>query len=114
MTGSDVPLRLLPPLAAVFGYPTRIRILGVLIEGDTPMIQKELLRYADISRAAFHDHCEELVDLGLITREKQGRTVEYKLADTDGVELLVELNEFLDWRLHDYDDLEAKLSDMYY
>lgn len=114
MTGSDVPLRALPPVAMVFGYPTRVRILGVLLEADTPIIEKDLLRYAGISRASFHDHCEELVVIGLIARKKEGRTVEYELADTDGVELLTELNEFFDWRLRDYDDLEAKLSEMYY
>ncbi len=80
--------QLLAKILRALGDPSRLRIIEILIE--RPAIQKELVAELGISQGQVSSHLSCLTWCGLVSGERQGREVEYRIADP-GVVGIVDL-----------------------
>ncbi len=69
-------------------HPVRRQILESLAQGS--MTTNEIAQPFDVSRSAISQHLAVLVDTGLVSREKQGRTQVYQVQPDN-------LNEIYQW-----------------
>jgi len=76
------------------GDATRIRILRLLLEG--PKSQKDIVDVVGLSQGRVSQHLTCLVWCGYLESEKQGRTVEYRIANARVASLLDLGTGFLD------------------
>lgn len=75
-----------------FGDPSRLKILEILRDG--PLTVGEIVEVTELSQSNVSNHLGCLRECGLVTAEKQGRYVIYRLSD-DRVEKLLSLAESL-------------------
>ena len=89
-----------PPLARAFPHSTRLRVAGALADApESGLGATELTDHADVGRATFYDHREELVEIGVMeTVEGEGAT-RYRLADTEVARTVERLNDAVGDRL---------------
>jgi len=86
---TPVPLTDDELIARIFrglGDATRIRILRLLLEG--PRTQKEIVEAVGLSQGRVSQHLSCLVWCGYLERERQGRVVEYRIANARVAALL--------------------------
>ncbi len=88
----DVDLEVTARLFRGFGDPSRLHILEVLRE--KPCTVNEIVSITGLSQPNASNHLRCLRDCDLVTAEKQGRYVIYRLSD-DRVAELIELAESL-------------------
>ncbi len=84
-------------LARVFralGEATRLRLLEELLERGEAS-QNELVEAVDVPQPRVSDHLSCLVWCGLISAEKQGRSVTYRVVDARSARFLELAREFL-------------------
>lgn len=74
-----------------FGDPSRLRVLEALRDG--PLHVGAVVRRTGLSQPNASMHLACLVDCGLAARERQGRFVEYRLADKRAARLLGQAEE---------------------
>lgn len=94
---TPVPLSDEELIARIFrglGDATRIRILRFLLEG--PRSQKEIVEEVGLSQGRVSQHLTCLVWCGYLESQRQGRTVEYKIANARVAALLDLGTGFLD------------------
>lgn len=83
-----------PPLARAFPHSTRLRLAGALADApDGGLGATELTDHANVGRATFYDHREELIDIGLMATVENDATTRYRLADTEVAEAIRHLND---------------------
>ena len=83
-----------PPLARAFPHSTRLRLAGALADApDGGLGATELTDHANVGRATFYDHREELVEIGLMETVDGGATTRYQLAETEVAAAIRQLNE---------------------
>lgn len=88
-----------PPLARAFPHSTRLRLAGALADApDGGLGATELTDHADVGRATFYDHREELVDIGVMETVGDAAT-RYRLADTEVARAVRRLNDAVGSRL---------------
>ena len=88
----DVDLEVTARLFRGFGDPSRLQILDALRE--KPCTVNEIVSITGLSQPNASNHLRCLRDCDLVTAEKQGRYVIYRLSD-DRVAELIELAESL-------------------
>jgi DNA-binding transcriptional ArsR family regulator len=89
-----------PPLARAFPHSTRLRLAGALTDApDGGLGATELTDHADVGRATFYDHGEELVDIGVMETVESDATTRYRLADTEVARTVRRLNDAVGDRL---------------
>lgn len=85
------------PFTMAFRYPARVAIVGVLVDArDDPLGATDVARQAGIAQSTFHDHRDDLRDLGLLERHDDGAYPTYSLAETDCARALVALVDELE------------------
>ncbi len=70
--------------AAVFkvlGDPTRLRLIRLLVEGDTELCVCELADSLEESQYNVSKHCAALRSAGLLESRREGRWIYYRVAD---------------------------------
>ncbi len=85
---------LLAKLFRGLGDPNRIRILELLLEG--PRIQKEIVEAVGLSQGQVSEHLSCLHWCGFVEADRQGRTVEYRIANPRVVAILDMARALLD------------------
>jgi DNA-binding transcriptional ArsR family regulator len=78
MTGRTAPLRRAADVAKALAHPTRLRILGMLREGDLCVCQ--IAAVLELAPSTVSAHLADLRRVGLLAERKQGRWVHYSLA----------------------------------
>ncbi|WP_267640048.1 winged helix-turn-helix domain-containing protein [Haloarchaeobius amylolyticus] len=101
-----------PPLTRALAYPARVAILGVVVERpDERLGASEIASEANLSPSTFHDHREELIDLGLLEKHDGEGYPSYSLADTDQTAQLAELNATLSRVYAEREDYAASVEE---
>ena len=80
------PLARLVQVHKAIAHPTRLRLLGALRGG--PLCVCQMTVVVKLAASTVSEHLSELRKAGLITDRKEGRWVEYRLADSavrDGI-----------------------------
>lgn len=90
---NDRDLELRAKLLRGLGDPSRLRVLEALRDG--PLSAGEIVRRTGLSQpnASMHLYC--LADCGLLTWDRDGRFVYYRIADKQVVRLLDQVEELL-------------------
>jgi DNA-binding transcriptional ArsR family regulator len=70
---------LLAKILRALGDPSRLRIIEILMEH--PAIQKELVTELGLSQGQVSSHLACLTWCGLVSGERRGREVEYRIGD---------------------------------
>jgi len=83
-------------LVQLFSSPANIRFLVVLIDSAEDLTASALARQAGVSRSAWYDNRDLLLDLNLVevTRESAGAT-HYALADSEQAKQVIRLYDAL-------------------
>jgi DNA-binding transcriptional ArsR family regulator len=82
----------MPDRLSAVAEPNRRRLLQLLATGEKSV--NELAARFDVSRSAISQHLGVLVDVGLVTRTRQGRFQLYQLAPEGLAGLRAELDAF--------------------
>jgi DNA-binding transcriptional ArsR family regulator len=62
----------------VMAHPVRLRIVDILMQGDFTV--REIAELCDVKEHQVCEHLRHMQGCGLLTSERQGRTVHYKIA----------------------------------
>lgn len=83
-----------PPLARAFPHSTRLRLAGALADApEDGLGATKLTDHANVGRATFYDHREELVEIGVMETVEGEATTRYRLADTEVGRIVHRLND---------------------
>lgn len=94
---TTTPLARLVQIHKAIGHPTRLRLLGALRSG--PLCVCQMTAIVRLAASTVSEHLAELRNAGLVTDRKEGRWVEYRLAEAAILESV--------WPVLD-DDADAK------
>lgn len=78
-------------MGKAFASPRRLELLDLLAQG--PRTVDQLARASSQSRANASQHLQALHAAGLVTREREGISVRYAIADEDSLRLWLELRD---------------------
>ncbi|TDO14794.1 ArsR family transcriptional regulator [Mycobacterium sp. BK086] len=94
--GDDRPLyEIKANLFKALAHPARIRVLEILSAGDEPTAVSEILAATDIEPTLLSQHLSVLKRHNVVTAERVGNAVFYRLAHPSIRELLVTARSFL-------------------
>lgn len=96
---NDAAMEMIANRFKLLSEPTRLRILHTL--GDREMNVSEIVVATSANQANVSKHLGILYDAGVVTRRKDGLTVNYRVAD----ETIFELCDLVCSRLKDHFDL---------
>jgi len=103
-----VPLhRAKADLFRTLGHPVRIRILELLLDGPHPV--RELLAEIDIEASSMSQQLAVLRRAGMVTSEREGSTVTYRLSTPEVAELMAAARALLTRVLTNQETLLADL-----
>jgi DNA-binding transcriptional ArsR family regulator len=68
-------------------HPVRLRVLELLLEGEYSV--GELAELCEVDQPAISGHLGQLRDRGILTQERQGRNVYYRVAAATAIEGIV-------------------------
>ena len=89
-----------PPLVRAFPNSTRLRLAGALADApDGGLGATDLTDHANVGRATFYDHREELVEIGVMETVDDDAATRYRLADTEVGKAIRQLNDTIGDRM---------------
>lgn len=86
------------PLVELFGPNARAKILTILIKSDQPLNPTSIVEKAHVSRNAWYDHRDALLETGIIERVGEaGNSPLYNVPDPNEDQRVAWLRDVSDW-----------------
>lgn len=80
-------------ILSVFANPVRLKLILYLAITDQPV--SDLIKQCKLSQSAVSQHLEKLRSAGIVTTNRDGKEIVYRLAQPDAAEIAEDLLAFI-------------------